>query len=237
MLRSLYASMTGMMTMTRKMDVITNNLSNVNTYGYKKDYLQTISFKDMLLNVGPYSPGIHIDEVVTDFTPEALQETGNPMDIALQGEGFFVVQTPNGQERYTRGGSGFMDGQGYLTLKKGNRMMGVNGPIQINSSDVSIDKNGNITTDGNYIDTLRTVRCNDNKELRKTGDGLYQNTGGIIKDFPAEVVQGSLEASNVDVIKEMMDMMEVNRNYESNQRIIKMLDESLGKTVNDIARL
>ncbi|MGI6707477.1 MAG: flagellar hook-basal body protein [Clostridia bacterium] len=253
MLRSLYTSGTAMITLSRRMDTVANNLSNADTAGYKKDLLVSRSFRDMLVDriypsgsderpqrVGPLNLGIHVDEVVTSFEQGALEETGNPLDLAIRGGGFLIVENPNGEIRYTRGGSFQINGDGCLVTATGESLLDIDGqPIPVGSSSFTLDGMGNLYLDDEYVTTLALVDFAEEamEDLRKTGEGQYMYIGDPdqMMPFQGELVQGSLEDSNVNVIKEMMDMMEINRSYESNQRVVRMLDESLGKAVNEIA--
>ncbi len=143
MIRSLYTAGTNMIVQRKRMDVITNNIANVDTTGFKGDKLLSRSFEDMLLervgdpavlnrsyNVGPLNTGVHIDEVITDFTQGTVMETGRPTDVALMTDGFFVINTPAG-ERYTRDGSFSRNAEGYLVTSDGSNVVGENGNIQI----------------------------------------------------------------------------------------------------------
>jgi flagellar basal-body rod protein FlgG len=188
--------------------------------------------------VGPLNNGIHIDEVVTDFVQGNLEGTQRLTDLALQGSGFFVVSTPNGQ-RYTRDGSFTVNSQGYLTNNDGHYLMGTNGRVHVGEGKFSVDDQGNVTVDGSVVNKIRVVDFNDPNGLRKEGNNLYYNFSGQNVLTPKETVvkQGFIENSNADISREMVDMMEVSRTYETNQRMIKMLDESLGKTVNEVGRV
>lgn len=251
MLRSLEIAGTNMLVQRKKMDVITNNITNIETAGFKKDQLLSRSFKDMMIKrindpnvlyvkkgVGPLNNGIHIDEVVTDFVQGNLEGTQRLTDLALQGSGFFVVSTPNGQ-RYTRDGSFTVNSQGYLTNNDGHYLMGTNGRVHVGEGKFSVDDQGNVTVDGSVVNKIRVVDFNDPNGLRKEGNNLYYNFSGQNVLTPKETVvkQGFIENSNADISREMVDMMEVSRTYETNQRMIKMLDESLGKTVNEVGRV
>lgn len=251
MIRGLYTAGTAMLSQMKKMDVITNNLSNINTNGFKEDNLLSRSFNELLIerihddpsviyktrDVGPLGTGIHIDQVFTNFASGAPVETGCMTDLSITGEGFFVISIPDG-ERYTRDGAFQIDGAGRLTTKAGNPVMGENGEIYLGNSEFNVNSNGEIYVDGSFIDKLRILNFG-NDDLRKEGNNLYmnfnpQNQGTASDSF---VSQGFLEGSNVDPVKGMVKMIEVYRNYESNQKIIKMLDETLGKAVNEIGRL
>jgi flagellar basal-body rod protein FlgF len=252
-----------MLTQMRRVDVIGNNISNSNTSGYKADSAVSASFDDMLIRrindngtsgrnpvVGPLNTGIYLDEVITEHTQGSLEQTGRSLDLAIKGNGFFVVQTQNGP-RYTRGGSFYLDSEGYLAIGSGYRLMGENGPVQPNTENITIDTHGNIYIENMYADTLQLVAFDNASQLVKQGELLYQNTGAAQIDVNAqnagadenadapacEVVQGYLEGSNVNMTRELTQMMSAMQNYNSNQRIIRMLDETLAKTVNEVGRL
>lgn len=279
MLRGLYTAGTAMIAQNRRMDVITNNLVNVETTGYKQDVLVTQSFKDMMISrindpsvyqysyVGPHNTGIHIDTSYTVFDQGSLIETQHPTDIALDNEGFFVVEyTPRTRveataeekadpdyepefefgdpvNRYTRAGNFNVNSEGFLVTPSGYYVQGESGNIEVGTTDFTVDTEGNIYVDGEFIDKLLVVKFTDNGVLRKEGGTLFSvlddEDGQPIEpeETAATVKQGFLEAANVDVASETVRMMECYRAYELNQRVVKMYDESLGKSVNDIARI
>ncbi len=251
MLRGLYTAATGMTVQRAKMDVLTNNIVNASTTGYKKDTLISSNFAEVLVerikdpyvvnsgnDVGPYSFGTHIDEIFTNFASGGYEDTGEQTDLALSGEGFFAVETPDG-ERYTRAGHFTVDQQGMLVTDDGYYVLGENGRINIGAGSFKVDSEGNITADGTPAGTLRIVQFQDAAGLRKQGDGLYTSFNG---EAPANaenkgVMQGYLESSNVDIATEMTDMISVYRTYEANQKILTMTDETLGMAVNNLGSL
>lgn len=189
--------------------------------------------------IGNLSYGVHVDQVYTNFEQGPLNESGNPLDLAFQGTGFFTIETPQG-EQYTRNGEFTLDAEGYLTTKEGYKVLGQNGPIQVSGNSVIINEQGQIFDGGNEIDTLKLVDFNDYKLLQKTGDTLYKDlstSGDNIKEAPGLVEQGYSEGSNVNSVKQMVEMITVLRSYEANQKIIKTHDELLEKAVNEIARI
>ncbi len=252
MLRALYTSGTAMLVQGKRMDVVTNNIANIETNGYKKDLLVSRSFRDMMIErikddpsivntstnfVGPHNTGIHIDQIFTGFQQGAIETTTSASDLALEGEGFFAVETPNG-ERYTRDGAFNVDNLGYLVTNNGDYVLGTNGQrMLVGRDEFSVDKLGNIESGGAAVGRLRIVNFDDPAVLRKQGDNLlYPFDGGAPGASNAGVLQRALEKSNVEASEEVVKMIEISRNYEANQRIVRMLDESLGRTVNDIAR-
>ena len=276
MIRGLYTATTAMLAQSRRMDVITNNLTNVETAGFKADTMTTRSFQDMLISriydpsvyryshVGPLNLGVHVDQVFTEFTTGSLEETRNTTDLALHGDGFFVVEWVSKylagdedleddiepEERYTRAGNFAIDSEGYLVTPNGWYVLGEDGRILVGTTDFTVERDGTVRVGEEVIDRLRVVRFEDPTVLRKQGDMLYSIFGRYDEwgEFePAEepieldeeqidVRQGFLETSNVDIAKEMVRMMETHRAYEVNQRIINMFDETLRISVNDIAK-
>ena len=253
MLRSLYIAGTGMITERSKMDVITNNIANMETVGYKKDQMISRSFADLLLDqidsddpyvvntrdeVGPLNTGTHMDVVVTDFTQGALESTEQDTDLAIQGDGYFSILTPQGI-RYTRSGNFAVDSNGDLVTQEGYYVLGQDGGrLHVGTDGFSVSSTGTVEAGGQAVGSIRLVAFEDETVLRKTGENLYTTLNNTQPTMAttATIKQGYLEASNVDMATEMVDMLSTNRAYESNQRIVKMVDESLGKTVNDIAK-
>ena len=239
-----------MITDMKKMDVITNNFSNSDTTGYKKELLVSRAFEDMRIarmndrnivnarRIGPLNTGVHVDEIVVSFTQGPIERTDRDTDLTIKGDGFIVINSPNG-ERYTRSGSFNIDSDGFLVTDEGYFVMGENGPMRINTSEFTVDKSGTIYVNGESMDTIRTVTFENLEDLRKEGDSLYYNNNpaDVGVQFTGELAQGYLEASNVDLMQETVNMIEVSRSYETNQRIIRMLDDTLGKAVNDIGRV
>lgn len=250
--RGLYIAGTGMLTERNRMDVITNNITNVDTLGYKKDYVLSRSFSDMLLdrvndpavlsrtvNVGPLNTGIHIDEVSTDFSAGLPEQTDEPTDLMITGNGFFVVSTPDG-DRYTRAGNFTTNADGDLLDANGYYVQDQSGSsINVGTDDFVVNKDGSIYgSNGEEIAALKVVTFKDTSGLRKAGNNLYYH---YKNEQPVEaedykVTQGYIETSNVNIASEMVDMIITNRAYETSQSVLKMIDQTLGLAVNDIAK-
>lgn len=256
MLRSLYTATTGMMVQRNKMDNITNNITNVDTIGYKKDYMLTRSFDDVLIErindpnviaarlgmnnneVGDHNWGLYVDEIFTSFEQGALEQTEQPNELAIEGEGFFVVNTPEGA-RYTRSGNFRVDSQGFLVNQDGFYVQTTDGTnINVGNGNFSINAVGDITVDGQAAGTIAVVTFEDLQGLRKAGGNLYYHYQDAPPIFATnyQVKQGYIETSNVSVAAETVDMISTSRAYESCYKIAQMIDQSLGKTVNDIAK-
>jgi len=251
MVRGLYIAGTGMLLQRRRMETITNNVVNAETTGYKKEYNVAHSFDEVLTRrindtaprvagtrwVGPLNLGTQVDQLYIDFDQGALEGTERTTDLALVGDAFFVVQTADG-ERYTKSGHFYINDTGFLVDGEGNELLGNNGPIYVGGLNFAVDTNGNVFTDAGFVDTIRVVSFEDNETLRRQGSSLFFATEPpMAAANPYQISQGFLEMSNVDIGREMVDMLAMYRTYETNQRMISMIDETVGRAVNEIGRL
>ena len=250
MVRGTYIAGTGMLLQRRLMENITNNIANADTTGYKKENLVSHSFDSVMIErikdtrvvgytrmVGPLNLGTQIDQLYINFEQGSMEGTERTTDLALIGNVFFVMQTPAG-ERYTRNGAFYVDEQGYLTDGEGNYLLGENGPIYVGGLNFTVDGLGGVWTDDEYVDSIRVASFADNESLRKQGSNLYYALENPeAQTQPYGIRQGFLEISNVDIAREMVDMLTVFRTYETNQRMLTMMDEITGKAVNEIGRL
>ncbi|RKY87056.1 flagellar basal-body rod protein FlgF [candidate division KSB1 bacterium] len=241
MIKGIYTAASGMVSLQLKNEVITNNIANVNTTGFKREgvFRKTLidKVKILKMNSGDFVNLDEVDEVRIDFKQGNLYSTGNPLDTAIDGKGFFSVQTPNGI-RYTRNGSFTIDNERYLTTTNGYRLLGQNGPIQINGQNVFIGDDGSIIVDGQIVENLRIMDFPEPYVMNKIGDGLFE--ADETQAIPArnfKIKQGFLEESNVNAVKEMVDLIELSRDYDSNQRTITIQDSTLDKAVNEVGRI
>lgn len=257
MVRGLYTAYTGMINQQKRLDTVTNNLANASTTGFKREGLTSKSFDQMLtvklndlsvpyLNegIGKMSLGVKIGENYTDYSQVSLKETGNTYDLALAGNGFFTIsytdKKGNTSEKYTRDGEFTMDSEGYLRTLEGDYVQGEGGAIMIpvETSEVSIRDNGDIYADGEYVDSLRIVDFEDYNNIEKFGENLYSVVDGATEtESTAAVKQGYLEMSNINVVKEMVEMITISRAYESNQKLIQTEDDMLDKSVNQVGKV
>ncbi len=255
MIKGLYTAATGMNVQSKKMDVISNDLANVNTTGYKKDTTVITSFQETLMKrindmqhnqpnngrIGSMSLGAKVAEVYTQFTQGSVRNTGEITDLAIQGDGFFVVNTPNG-EAYTRDGNFSINQNGDLVTSEGYSVMGQAGAISFGEDflsqggNVVIKENGEVYLDSEYIDTLDLANFADTRALTKMNDNLYSSTAPRT-EFTGSLIQGFLETSNVNSVTAMVDMITVSRTYEANQKVLQTHDTLLGKAVNDLANV
>ncbi len=255
MIRGLYTSAVGMMTQMQKMDVVSNNIANCDTTAFKKDDVVVQSFSEELAKrlddpkynlikynkgIGGMSLGVFVDEVFTDFSTGSLIEGGN-LDFAINGEGFFTVSVTdqNGEatEKYTRDGSFTLNANNNLMTSDGYYVMGEGGIITIPNGIISIDAKGNIYSGDEFVDRLKLADFENKESLRKVGNNLYETIDEtVVRDFGASIIQGRLEKSNVNTVREMVKMISLSRNYEANQKMIQTHDSMLNRAVNDIAR-
>lgn len=256
MIRGLYTAVTGLITGEAKQSIVTNNLANSSTTGFKSENLSIKKFDDVLIQnydkivngkntrntIGSLSMGSKIDDLNTYFTQGDIQATDKPTDFAIDGRGFFTVQRDNGINNvnyYTRSGDFHIDGQGYLVTDSGDKVLcknkGTNRiePLFVGDGKLQSDKNGNISVNGENIYKLNTVDFADYKTLKKIGDNLFE-AANPIQNQNINVRQNALEKSNVNVTNEMVNMMTILRNFESNQKVIQAMDETLGKAVNEV---
>jgi flagellar basal-body rod protein FlgF len=244
MIRGLYTAASGLTVQWERQEAIANNLANADTVGYKRDDMIGTSFGEYMIYavragnaryIGNASSGSVGFETVTDYSPGELRQTGNPLDLALEGEGFFVVQTPQG-ERLTRNGDFTLDQAGNLVNHQGYPVLGENGPIVLRGSAAEILADGRVRVGGEVIDRLRVVKPQVGTALRKEGANLYGG-GSWTAATGSQVRQGFLEGSNVQTVMEMVRMIEVSRAYEANQKVLAAHDSALEKAVNEVGRV
>ena len=258
MLKGLYTAYTGMINEQHRMDTMTNNLANASTVGFKKEGATSQSFDALLAyklkdssvgignvqRIGVNTPGVKIGENYTDYTQGSFRETGNTFDLALSGSGFFAIEYTNNagetSTKYTRAGSFTLDQNGYLVDKDGNYVLDSNNRrIQLDPlQSASIDKTGAIYQNGVLKATIQVADFEDYNYLEKYGDTFYQPVeGASLTDGKATVVSGYLEMSNVNVVSEMVNMISINRAYETNQKILQTIDGTLEIAANQLGRL
>jgi flagellar basal-body rod protein FlgF len=255
MIRGLYTSALGMTSQMQRMDVISNNIANASTTGYRRDIAVSQSFSpetlfrlpdsgDNLVNLntlGTISPGVFIDKVYTDFSNGSFINTGSSLDVAIAGSGFFSVEVTdangNTSQQYTRDGSFTLGADGTLLTTSGSLVLGVNGPIVIPNGNINITNSGRIYSNDVFIDTLNIVNFEDETMLRKAQNNMFTTLeGNNTIPFTGDIKQSFLENSNINIVAEMVEMITTSRAYETNQRLVTIHDTILGQIVSDIAR-
>lgn len=228
----------GMLAAATWQDVVANNLANVSTPGFKRD---RVSFEALVAALGeegtsPVEPvGVEMAAIVSDFSQGPLRATGNPLDLAISGEGFFRVMTPDG-EAYTRGGSFRLSAEGQIVDASGRQLLGEGGPVTLPRGEVQIADDGTVSVDGVVIDKLSTVVFEDPSVLTKVGGNLYVANGAAPAqaEEPARILQGYIEGSNVAAVREMVDMISALRLYEANQKAVTSIDHTLEIAVGQV---
>lgn len=223
--RGLYIAASGMIAEQMRQDQIANDLANASTPGYKADRVTQTSFGDLLLSntstgqtIGPLGLGAYADRMVTNLDPQVARETGEPLDLAIAGEGFFGVQTEQGV-RYTRNGQFTASPTGQLVDQLGNAVLGAGGgPVQL-------------TADGHV--PAGAVGVFDVADPVKQGDNYF--TGAAGGQAEGVVRTGALEGSGIDPARVMVDMIASFRSYEANQKVITTIDDTLRRTSTQVA--
>ena len=213
----------GSLAQQHRFENISTNLANVNTNGFKKS---VISF-DKALSLNNQSS--------IDFSRGAVVHTGNKLDMALDGNGFFKIATPDGT-RYTRDGAFTLDADGTLITSQGYQVLGENGPITVSGGDIVVQQDGEVSDANGSAGRLSIVDFDNPESLRKIGGPLYLHIGennNITSAREFTLQQGYLEKSNVNPSEEMIKMIEAYRNFESVQKAIQSMDEITSKLVND----
>ena len=233
----MYAALSGNISAMRRLEVISNNLANASTTGFKADQIQ---FESVLANVKnpTQAPVFSNDRFSTDFSPGALQRTENPLDLALEGSGFFVVNTPQGPA-YTRQGNFHRSAGGTLVNADGYEVQGTSGSISVTGGRIDIEADGKVTVNGAAVGTLAKVDFPKPYALAKAGGGLYLSTNPQAQTTPAtgEVKQGYLESSNVKVVVEMARMIEASRYFETCAKAVRSYDEMTARAANDLGKV
>ncbi len=257
MVKGLYTAYTGMINEQHRMDTLTNNLANSTTVGFKKEGSTSQSFDAVLAlkvkdtsepanipkRIGYNNPGVKIGENYTDWSQGSFKITDNTYDLALSGNGFFEIEFTNKagetSTKYSRDGSFTLTQEGYLVTKDGNYVMGSKGRIKLDPlSDATVDQGGAIWQNNEVVDTLRIVDFEDYNYLKKYGENLMEPVEGAqFKDADYKVFSGYLEMSNVQIVTEMVDLIAITRQYESNQKIIKSIDSTLEIAANQLGRV
>lgn len=243
MIRGIYTNAAAMNSQILKQEVTANNLANANTTGFKKEgvFRKYLVEHDTILrqNAADFKNLEDVDAVIIDFKQGELYPTSNPLDNAIEGDGFFVVQTPRGV-RYTRNGNFQRDQDGFLITGNGYPVLGIEGLIQLEGQNVFIGDDGTVAVDEELIDLLQIVDFPRPYRLNKIGDGLFEaeeETAFQLNIDQFKLRQGHLEQANVEIIEEMVNLIQTARDFETNQKSITMQDTTLDRAVNDVGRI
>jgi flagellar basal-body rod protein FlgG len=239
--QGIYTAVSGAVAMEARLDMIANNLANLSTTGYKKDRINYEKFA-RILDTSFLYPGqfrtIPVDVVTkattVDLSPGPCKRTGNSLDVAIMGNGFFVVNTPDGL-RYTRGGDFHLSPEGLLVNAQGFPVQGEGGDISLDAGHVVIDARGNVSLNDSGIDKLQVVDIPP-ESITRQGNSLFGVKPGFAPE-PVEspdIAQGHLESANVEPVKEMVLMIETQRAYDAYQRVIKTQNDAYSKSMTNV---
>ena len=225
MIHDMSYAVQGALRQDNRLDILANHMANSSAIGFKS---QVLSFDEMLQA-----------HMTLDTRQGDLVATDSPLDLAISGDGFFKIQTDHGI-RYTRNGNFCLNPEGVLITGEGDVVLGDNGPITIDGDVVTINDTGEIDVDETVIGSLRIVSFKDPSQMTKEGNSLLIYGGPETDEIiPSkyEVRQGHLEQSNVEVVREMTDMVTTNRNFESFQKLMQTIDELDARAVNEVGKI
>lgn len=258
MVKGLYTAYSGLLNEQNRMDIMTNNLANATTVGFKKEGSTSQSFRDMLAvkikdesiglsnvqRIGRNNPGVKIGENYTDYTQGSFRITNNTYDLALSGEGFFAIEFTNKagetSTKYTRAGQFTLNKEGYLVTQEGDYVLDVNNRrIRLNTLlDSAISQDGTISQNGRSVAKIQVADFEDYDYLEKYGETYYEPVEGAkLTASDASVNSGYLEMSNVQTVSEMVNLISITRAYETNQKMIQTIDDTLEVAVTQIGRV
>ena len=233
--KGMYIALSGAVLKQRHMDVFAQNISNISTTGFKKE---RISFRDYLIPADNASGVIEdgrsmtrMSEQVTDFSSGPLLMTDNPLDLAISGNGLFALEN----NRYTRNGNFRVSADGYLATQDNIKVLGDGGSIALEGNKIEISSSGEVFDDGISVGTIKVVVFEDRSKLQRV-DGGYYVSREAGQEIEADINQGYLESSNVNVMREMVQMVTSLREFESYQKMIHAFDEASSKTINEMGR-
>ncbi len=250
--RGSYAAAAGMLTGQKAINVLAQNVANVTTAGYKSqstvqstfaEYMVSRMSTDPKIAQADIGPGAYItvnDEQFIDFTQGGFEKTNRSLDMAIQGQGFFVIQNANFGQVLTRNGQFELDAQGFLILPGVGQVLNPAGqPIQLAGSDFKVEPSGAIVQNGAEVATLNISTVVNREDLIPVGEGFYQAANGFqaVQNGAYFVLQGSIEESNVDMTKEMSDMIARQNNFTSCTQMLKIFDKISEIASNTIGRV
>jgi len=243
-LRGFYNATQAMLVKQRELDAVSNNLSNVNNAGYRKDEIVTNTFmRELILVQNRKSASGTLEQQYVEASRTNLEQsnfeyTESRFDMAIWGNVYFNIKDRNGNILNTRAGQFELDNEGFLCLGKSGRVQGQNGDIQIGSDDFIVEPDGTLINDNGTIDTLLLTYIPPNADVRKAGDNLFRYEGEeqLPEGEKFDVIQGAFEKSNVDGNKEMTKMIEIQRMFEANSSVLKRFDQ-LNSKVASMAKI
>ena len=250
MFKGFYNLTSGMLTQGRNLDVISNNMTNVATAGFKTDRYTFSTFQEVMwkrvgnmdrkyTDLGVQSWITAPSKLYTDYEQGALEETGQPLDFAIEGDGFFALETANGERVYTRNGNFSLDDEGYLWLSGYGRVLDANGnPMRLITDRITANDTGDIYTDnGGYLGRIGVFRFEDNGELEKNNYGFFVSQADGEATLDMRIHHKWIERSNIDLVQQMTGMITAERAYQSAAEVTKIYDDVMRKATEEVGRL
>lgn len=241
-----YIALSRQMGLWKQMDIVSNNMANMNTSGYKQDEAVFSSFLVKTQNAQGFGKEpVYFSQdfgSFQDFKEGAIVDTGNTFDVALKGDSFFAIETAQG-ERFTKKGQFSLNSEGMMVTVDGEPVLSENNEpffFAPGEKDVNIAQNGDVSTENGVIGRLKVVKFADNQKLLKVANTMFENTDGnamIINPQEMQVIQGAIEKSNVDPISEMTRMIKLQRSYEYVQQMIDGEHQRVANTISAYAQL
>ncbi len=233
--RCIFVALSGAVTQEKRLDMLSENLANINTPGFKKRQLLFESMVDESNSMRHFSES---KQVVTDMSQGFTKRSGRDLDLAIQGQGFFEIETPDGI-RYTRNGTFMVDKDGSLVTSEGYGVLGGGGVIKLKGSNFVVSADGDISDKDGSLGKLNIINFENPEMLVREGN-YYSAPGEWVKEAPTdemtEVLQGHLEVSNVNAVKAMTTMIECMRSYESQSKMIQTIDEITRKAIEEVGK-
>jgi flagellar basal-body rod protein FlgG len=248
--RGVYTLTSGGIAALERLETAAQNLANVGTAGYKAERL-VFRVKPLADSLGDGAAAVdpvvgrtasQVVEVATerDFSPGPIRTSGNPLDVAIAGDGFFAVTTARG-ERYTRQGTFTRDGDGSLVTQHGERVQGDGGDLRLGDGDVAVGRDGTIAVDGNIVGRLKVVSFGDTPALVPEGAALFAPAPGAapapIDASETRLEPNAVEGANVDAVTGMIELVDVSRGFETYMHAMQRLDEVAQRSINDVGRV
>jgi len=239
--RGFYTGIAGLNTQLDRMEIVSNNLANVTTNGFKRRTTVVSPFHEMVLanQIGITHQGAHVTDVATDFSEGVYAMTNRMGDIAIVEEGFFTLQDEDGNRYYTRNGQFFVEPDGSICHGTGLQLVGENGPVKIPEERFSVSEKGVLSSGGEEISKLLITRFDNPALLQKSGNSLYstpEGLEGITVENP-QLQQEHVERSNVDSTKEMITAMEVLRAYEVGNKMVQAHDRLSDLAIREVGKV
>nr|MBN2276242.1 flagellar hook-basal body protein [candidate division Zixibacteria bacterium] len=242
MIKGLYRSASGMLPQIKRQEVVANNLANASAPGFKKDMVFTKELSRAEARKVPRQSDWEtpmIDQVYTKYEQGNFDQTGNPLDLAIEGDGFFMFDSGDGNSVLSRAGALTVSSDGFIVNPDGQQLLGDGGPIAVGGGNVSVNESGQVEVDNTVAANIRVVNIEDPTILVKVGKTSFMVPDGIEPAPAVNIIirQGYLESSNVNVVEEMIGMITSYRNFEADAKAVQAQDDSLEKLFNNVGRV